>query len=63
MVIFCYPSLLTSGDSTDTLGLSAEGIAGRVLLILTGVISLVVWILGILFMAVWFCDAGKHIPV
>ena len=61
--IFCYLSLLTSGDSTDTLGLSTEGIAGRVLLILTGVISLVVWILGILFMAVWLYDYGKHIPV
>ena len=63
--IFCYPSLLTSGDSTgDTPGLSTEGISGRVLLILTEVIALVVCILGTLFMAVWFYDhGGKHIPV
>ena len=63
MVIFCYPSLFTSGDFTDTLGLNAEGITGRVLLILTGVISLVVWVLEILFVAVYLYDAGKHIPV
>ena len=61
--IICYPSLLTSDDSTDTPGLTAEGITGRVLLILTEVISLVVWIIGILFMAVWFYEYGKHIPV
>ena len=60
---FYHPSLLTSGDSTDTPGLNAEGITGRVLLILTEVISLVVWIIGILFMAVWFYEYGKHIPV
>ena len=59
MVIFYHPSLLTSGDSTDTPGLSAEGITGRVLLILTGVISLVVWILGILLVTVLFYEASK----
>ena len=62
--MFCYPSLFTSGDSTDTFGLNAEGIIGRVLLILTGVVSLVVWILGILFVTVCLYDApGKHVPV
>ena len=33
----------TSGDSTDTPGLSAEGITGRVLLIVSGVMSMLVW--------------------
>ena len=61
--IICYPLLLTSGDSTDTPGLSAEGITGRVFLILSEVILLVVWILGIIFMAVRLCDIGKHVPV
>ena len=61
--MFCYPSLFTSGDSTDTFGLSAEGITGRVLLILTEVVSLVVWVLGIPFMAVLFYDFGKRVPV
>ena len=56
-------SLLTSGDSTDTPGLSAEGISGRVLLILTEVISLVVLVLWILYMAVWLYGDGKHVPV
>ena len=42
--VFCYPLLLTSGDSTETPGLSAEGIAGRVLLILTEVISMLFWV-------------------
>ena len=55
--------LLTSGDFTDTLGLSAEGISGRVLLILAGVISLVVWVLGMLFMAVLLYERGKHVLV
>ena len=58
--IFYYPLLFTSGDSTDTPGLSAEGITGRVLLILTVVISLVVWALGLCFR---LYDYGKHIPV
>ena len=61
--VFHYPSLLTSGDSTDTPGLSAEGITGRVLLILTEVISLVVWVIGIPFMALWIYRGGKHVPV
>ena len=58
--VFSYLLLLTSGDSTDTPGLSAEGITGRVLLILTVVISLVVWALGLCFR---LYDYGKHIPV
>lgn len=48
-------------DSTDTPGQTAEGITGRVLLILTEVILLVVLALGIIFMAVRLCDAGKHV--
>ena len=60
-------SLLTSGDSTDTPGLSAEGISGRVLLILTEVISLAIWVPWILYMAGHLYDAyvddGKHVPV
>ena len=63
IVIFCYPSLLTSGDFTDTPGLSAEGITGRVLLILTEIVALVVWIIGIPFMGLWINDNGKHVPV
>ena len=35
--------MLTSGASTDTPGLSAEGFNGRVLLILSAVIQLLVW--------------------
>ena len=34
---------LTSGNSSDTAGLSAEGITGRVLLILSTIIQLLVW--------------------
>ena len=34
--------LLTLGDSTDTPALNAEGLTGRVLLILSAVISLLV---------------------
>ena len=60
ITIFCYPSLLTSGDST---GLSAEGIVGRLLLILAWVISLVVWVLWLIFTAVFFYDHGKHVQV
>ena len=57
--IFCYPS----GNSTDTPGLTVEGITGLVLLVLAEVMSLMVWVLGIIFMAVWLCCAGKHILV
>ena len=39
-----YPLLFTSGNSTDSMGLSTEGITGRVLLIVTGVIALLVWV-------------------
>ena len=42
MITFCYLLLLTSGDST---GLSAVGVAGRVLIILIEVIALLLWIL------------------
>ena len=38
---FCYVPIITSGGAT---GLNAEGIAGRVLLILTEVITLLVWL-------------------
>ena len=41
-ITFCYLLLLISGDST---GLSAEGVAGRVLIILIEVTALVLWIL------------------
>ena len=51
---FCY----LSGDST---GLSGEGIAGRVLFILTEVITLLVWAL--FFAALAFFCAGKHLSV
>jgi len=44
MWLHMYPLLFTSGYSTDTSVLSAEGITGRVLLILTGVIVLLVWV-------------------
>ena len=48
------PTSIYSGDSS---GLSVEGIAGRVLLILTEVILLLVWVLLIVFMAVQLiCD-------
>ena len=48
------PTSISSGDSS---GLSVEGIAGRVLLILTEVILLLVWVLLIVFMAVQvICD-------
>jgi len=50
-------------DSTDIPGQTAEGITGRVLLILTEVILLVVLVLGIIFMAVRLCDAGKHVAI
>ena len=41
--IFCYLLLLPSGDFTDTSEMSAKGITGRVLLILSAVIQLLVW--------------------
>lgn len=52
--------LLISGDST---GLSAEGITGRVLLILTEVTALVIWALSILVCAFAFCHEGKRLCV
>ena len=55
----CYPS----GDSTDSLGLTAEGITERVLFILVGLMSLLVWVLEITFTAVCLCYLGKHLPV
>ena len=42
MCIFHGPLLLTLGDSTDTAALNTEGLTGRVLLILSAVISLLV---------------------
>ena len=48
--------LLASGDST---GLSGEGIAGRVLLILTEVITLLVWVLFIAALAFLCCEGKK----
>ena len=50
----CYSLLLTSGEST---GLSAENITGRVLLILTEVIALVIWAL-LIAELVSFCCAS-----
>ena len=44
---------LTSADST---GLSAEGIAGRVLLILTEVIALMIWALLFAVLVYTCCD-------
>ena len=59
--IFHYPSLLTSGDSTDTLGLTAEGITGRVLLILTEVTLLVVAVPSLIIAANVLHYDGKHV--
>ena len=51
----------TSGGST---GLNAEGIAGRVLLILTEVIFLVVWLSLVAGCAYLCCrDYGKRLPL
>ena len=36
--------LIYNFKSGDSLGLSAEGITGRVLLIVTGVISILIWV-------------------
>ena len=53
--------LLTSGDST---GLSAEGITGRVLLILTEAISLLAWALLVAMLVLTFCCTdGNHLSV
>ena len=54
--------LLASGGST---GLSVEGIAGRVLLILTEVITLLVWALlfAAMTIAVLAFDYGNHLSV
>ena len=53
--------LLASGDST---GLSTEGIAGRVLLILTEVITVLVWALFIAAITIRSCcKEGNHLSV
>ena len=53
--------LLTSGDST---GLSAEGITGRVLLIVTVVIGLLVWALLVAAFVYLLCkEGGNHLSV
>ena len=57
--IFCYLLLLPSGDFTDTAGLSAEGITGRVLLILSAVVQLLVWT--VTFAAVARVLLGVHL--
>ena len=57
------PIITHTGDSTDTSGLSAEGIAERVLLILAEVLLVVVGVLSFIILATWFCDLGKHILV
>ena len=54
---------LTSGDSTGNLGLNAEGITGRVLLILSEVVLLVVAVPSLIIAAVALNKEGKHIPV
>ena len=41
---FCYPLLFTSGNSNETAELSTEGFTGRVLLIVSAVVQLLVWI-------------------
>ena len=58
--IFNYSLLLTSGNST---GLSAEGITGRVLLIVTVVIALLVWALLLASCAYLICNGGNHLSV
>lgn len=55
----CYSLLLNSDDST---GLSAEGIAGRVLLIVTEVIALLVLVAVIALILCVLYD-GKPLPV
>ena len=52
--------LLTSGDST---GLSTEGIAGRVLLILTEVIALLVWAFFFAVVTIELCYEGNYLSV
>ena len=53
--------LLTSGDST---GLNVEGIAGRVLLILTEVVFLMVWLSSVAGCAHLSCRGyGKRLPL
>ena len=57
---FSCSLLLTSGDST---GLSAEGITGRVLLIVTVIIGLLVWALLVTSCAYLICKQGNHLSV
>ena len=60
MQMICYPLLPTSGNSTETPALSAEGITGRVLLILTGVILLLVRVVWIIWCgATWHLSCGS----
>ena len=54
--------LLPTATSGDPTGLSAEGIAGRVLLILTEVIALLIWV-GMIALTLLAGCAGKHLPV
>ena len=56
---------LTSDDSNDTPGLSPNGIIGRVLLIVTEAISLLVWVVILAAFAVISCllCIGKHLLV
>ena len=59
--ILLYVPIITSGGST---GLNAEGIAGRVLLILTEVIFLIVWLSLVAGCAYLCCrDYGKRLPL
>ena len=58
--IFSYSLLLTSGDST---GLSAEGITGRVLLILTDAILLLVFAIMVATCALSLYRDGNHLSV
>ena len=51
-----YPLLFTLGDSTDSSELNAEGITGHVLLILTGVIALLVWVVMLATMSYSKCS-------
>ena len=58
--VSCNPLILTLGYSTYTAGLNAEGITGRVLLILTVVIFLVVWVSSLVCFAALTYDAHKR---
>ena len=57
------PIITHIGDSTDTPGLTAEGITGRVLLILTEGILLAVAVPSLIITAKIVHYGGKHVPM